>query len=425
MMGRCGTYFVWLLGWGLSNKGGPTSSKATIGTAPNFIEARKPLHPHGQCYDKQDWYPGLEAIECVALRCVGLAIHWLEHKTVCCGKMAMMTIPTPTALLPATTKVMRNEEENLLDLHVTRIKEECVDDTYDHNREIKFEEIILPNNFSLVKCEAEEEVCDLDTVKDELKLEGAAEENEILPDSIVDDVEKNVSQEHEGTDNEERKLTQCGSNRQVYSNISDICYNPTKCTICNEVFVTPESLKLHFHIHTSKKLFKCDVCGKSFTRSWNLKVHTRMHTEESPFKCEFFSIMQPFLSVVMDVIKKEPEVDPLCLRPQDNIYEIGGNNTLSEEWNLSHLEVAAMKTERVDQSYIKTEIKVEDNTSVPISLPMVKSEVDVSYKQNSARTPRVAHAIPLLPPCSRLESMLGMGAYIICARQSCLLVSAH
>ncbi|XP_069673318.1 uncharacterized protein [Periplaneta americana] len=49
------------------------------------------------------------------------------------------------------------DEENLLDLNVTKIKEEYVDDSYNHTSKIKFEEIILPNNFPVVKCEAEEE----------------------------------------------------------------------------------------------------------------------------------------------------------------------------------------------------------------------------------------------------------------------------
>ncbi|KAJ4425935.1 hypothetical protein ANN_27561 [Periplaneta americana] len=43
----------------------------------------------------------------------------------------------------------------LLDLNVTGMKEECVDDSYDHTSEIKFEEILLPNNFPVVKCEVE------------------------------------------------------------------------------------------------------------------------------------------------------------------------------------------------------------------------------------------------------------------------------
>ncbi|XP_069670269.1 uncharacterized protein PF3D7_1120000-like isoform X5 [Periplaneta americana] len=49
------------------------------------------------------------------------------------------------------------DEENLLDLHVTRIKEECADESCeDHNPEIKFQEIKFPNNFAMVKCEIEE-----------------------------------------------------------------------------------------------------------------------------------------------------------------------------------------------------------------------------------------------------------------------------
>ncbi|XP_069669515.1 uncharacterized protein [Periplaneta americana] len=94
----------------------------------------------------------------------------------------------PLAVQPCDDTVKEEEnpspdEGNLLDLHVTRIKEECVDDSYeDHNPEIKFDEIMLPNNFPIVKCEAEEDLGDLNTVKDERKLEVSAEENEILPD---------------------------------------------------------------------------------------------------------------------------------------------------------------------------------------------------------------------------------------------------
>ncbi|XP_069670072.1 uncharacterized protein [Periplaneta americana] len=76
----------------------------------------------------------------------------------------------------------------------------------------------------------------------------------------------------------------------------------------------------------------------------------------------------------MDVIKMEPDADPLGLEPQDDTYEIGDNNSLSEEGNLSHLEVTGMKTECVDHSWdLKSEIKVEDS---PVGLTTVKPEVD-------------------------------------------------
>ncbi|XP_069670746.1 uncharacterized protein [Periplaneta americana] len=73
----------------------------------------------------------------------------------------------------------------------------------------------------------------------------------------------------------------------------------------------------------------------------------------------------------------EPAVELLGSQLHDNRYEMEGNKALSKEGNLSHLEVSGMKTECVDQSYdIKSEIKVEDATPVPISFPVVKSEVD-------------------------------------------------
>ncbi|XP_069673225.1 uncharacterized protein [Periplaneta americana] len=78
----------------------------------------------------------------------------------------------------------------------------------------------------------------------------------------------------------------------------------------------------------------------------------------------------------MDLIKMQPEVDPLDLQAYDNTYEIEDNKASSKQGNLSHLEVTSMKTECVDNSYnIKSEIKVED-TSVPTSFSVVKSEVD-------------------------------------------------
>ncbi|XP_069670849.1 zinc finger protein 723-like isoform X2 [Periplaneta americana] len=81
--------------------------------------------------------------------------------------------------------------------------------------------------------------------------------------------------------------------------------------------------------------------------------------------------MKYILRVVMDLIKMEPEVDPLDL--QDNkTYKLEEKKASSEGGNLSHLEVCGMKTECVDQSY---EMKVED-TPVPIGFAFVKSEVD-------------------------------------------------
>ncbi|XP_069690454.1 uncharacterized protein [Periplaneta americana] len=78
----------------------------------------------------------------------------------------------------------------------------------------------------------------------------------------------------------------------------------------------------------------------------------------------------PWIDFMMDLIKMEPEVDPLDLQAHDNTYGI------KKEGNISHLEVTGIKTECMDQNYeIKSEIKVED-APVPTSFVFMKSEVD-------------------------------------------------
>ncbi|XP_069669522.1 piggyBac transposable element-derived protein 3-like isoform X2 [Periplaneta americana] len=75
-----------------------------------------------------------------------------------------------------------SEEGNLLDFQVTGMKTECMDHSCDFTAEFRVDETALPTTFVSMKCKAEEELCDLDTVKNELKLEFTAEENEILTD---------------------------------------------------------------------------------------------------------------------------------------------------------------------------------------------------------------------------------------------------
>ncbi|XP_069669756.1 uncharacterized protein [Periplaneta americana] len=77
---------------------------------------------------------------------------------------------------------------------------------------------------------------------------------------------------------------------------------------------------------------------------------------------------------VMDLIKIEPEVDPLDLQPHDNTLEREDNNALSEERNVSNLQVGGIKTECVDHSFT-SDINVED-TPVPFSFAFVKCEVE-------------------------------------------------
>ncbi|XP_037927820.1 zinc finger protein 62-like [Teleopsis dalmanni] len=53
-----------------------------------------------------------------------------------------------------------------------------------------------------------------------------------------------------------------------------------QCTVCNTVFTTGSSLKVHLRTHTKEKPFECTFCLKRFTRNSLLKVHLRTHTKE-------------------------------------------------------------------------------------------------------------------------------------------------
>ncbi|XP_069690459.1 uncharacterized protein [Periplaneta americana] len=68
------------------------------------------------------------------------------------------------------------EEGNVLDLHVTEIKLECMDPTYDLKSEMTFEESPMPVDFPIVKRQAEEEQSDLDTVNEDPRVKVAAED---------------------------------------------------------------------------------------------------------------------------------------------------------------------------------------------------------------------------------------------------------
>ncbi|XP_069697128.1 uncharacterized protein [Periplaneta americana] len=73
------------------------------------------------------------------------------------------------------------KEGILLHLLSTKVKGECEDHSYDLTSEVKLEAEAVPINSAMVKCETEEECCDMDTVKEDLLLE-TTQESEVMVD---------------------------------------------------------------------------------------------------------------------------------------------------------------------------------------------------------------------------------------------------
>ncbi|XP_069670079.1 uncharacterized protein [Periplaneta americana] len=72
-----------------------------------------------------------------------------------------------------------SEEGNLLDLHVVRIKTECVNHSYDLNPEVGLEETAVTTNFVTAKCKAEEDSFDLDRLQQQQTREVSSEEDAV------------------------------------------------------------------------------------------------------------------------------------------------------------------------------------------------------------------------------------------------------
>ncbi|XP_069672298.1 uncharacterized protein [Periplaneta americana] len=72
-----------------------------------------------------------------------------------------------------------HEEENELHLDMTEIKMECIDKSYDLKSEITFDEIPVPIGFPIMKSEVQE-ARELNKVEEEVRLEVTAEEDEVF-----------------------------------------------------------------------------------------------------------------------------------------------------------------------------------------------------------------------------------------------------
>ncbi|KAJ4425334.1 hypothetical protein ANN_27949 [Periplaneta americana] len=258
------------------------------------------------------------------------------------GRVLTSEVKVDEDPMPISFRMVKHEPESslctagtkFLDQPVSGIKEEYEDQSQDLKTEIKFEEDPVPISFPVVKREPEEEQSDLDTVNEEPRVEGTAEDNEIFTECYQ---KVSVSSEFDGIAHEGTRLCEIPKNsdssgkyapthedkQELQFEMSKECLsNPAKstmhlrervgknvykCDICGRSFskstrikdmhyCTQETnlsdvmilchLRTHELLHTGEKSFKCDVCGKCLSTSGNLSEHKRMHTAEKPFKCE-------------------------------------------------------------------------------------------------------------------------------------------
>ncbi|KAJ8277143.1 hypothetical protein GJAV_G00071920 [Gymnothorax javanicus] len=60
---------------------------------------------------------------------------------------------------------------------------------------------------------------------------------------------------------------------------------PYQCSLCEQTFNHPSSLKSHQRRHSEERPYQCSQCEKSFRFAWDLTVHLRIHTGERPYQC--------------------------------------------------------------------------------------------------------------------------------------------
>ncbi|XP_069697090.1 zinc finger protein 37 homolog isoform X3 [Periplaneta americana] len=197
--------------------------------------------------------------------------------------------------LPVAMDVIKMEHEvdplerNSLNQPLTKIKADCEDHGYDLTSQMKLEEAAVPINTATMKYEAEEELCDVDTVKEELLLEAATHEGEVIAEGFPDIHDSAVSSECKYVALEDYVSRNLDLSNSVSSAkiVRTLTYEKRfKCDLCEKYFSHAASLKRHVLKHTSNTSYKCNICGRSFFDEDHLNRHTRVHTGEKAFKCD-------------------------------------------------------------------------------------------------------------------------------------------
>ncbi|XP_069670359.1 uncharacterized protein [Periplaneta americana] len=115
-----------------------------------------------------------------------------------------------------------------------------------------------------------------------------------------------------------------------------------------------------------------NAMGKSSSRSQRLEERSHWMLVQDVLR----EVGERNLMVLMDLIKKEPVVDPLAIQTINHI-DVEEKVPLPEETNLFNLCSTKIKMECEHNSYsLTSDIKFEE-TAVPINSPVVKCEAEV------------------------------------------------